>query len=487
VNKSILLLILVLSLLLYDVPLMAADDCQTDERIHIFYVNGMNNDISKASKSAEAIKNKLFWYTNSIKVNLAYQADENDMDEILEAAIQMGIDDYSAFWRWLADIESAPQWFKDKVLDLAAEADEFTYVNDMDLQSHVGEYLSAIDAGEKVVLVGHSQGNFYANRAWSYIDSAYGNKSESIGVVGVATPATYVAGSGPYVDLYGHEPYTTLTNDVVIWFLRNYVNPLIKTPTNTNINLADLSGHAFINSYLGTSGLQSQIKSHILNVADITNNCPIPCGSSVSASGGKNGFTDQVELGTEGGKVQLEFEAYFIPDQIQVFASNPDHTLLESTNGLVSGFYSFEFDFDSVALGTSQVDVVVTGNNNPDTLWTFTLGCPGQIISNADREVDRRILSFVFGDDFPLPNTECKFDFYIDGNRKASTGDEYKSYFNFTTSLTKGKHTYSYKNSSCQKTIFRDPYPTYYQYYFDSTQHGIYSPLNSGVYMLEVQ
>ena len=51
---------------------------------------------------------------------------------------------------------------------------------------------------QKVVLVGHSQGTYYTNDLYKYL-TKYGVSQNSIAVYNIATPASYVAGSGQYL------------------------------------------------------------------------------------------------------------------------------------------------------------------------------------------------------------------------------------------------------------------------------------------------
>lgn len=62
-------------------------------------------------------------------------------------------------------------------------------------------YSAELALGHKVIVVAHSQGNLYANQAFSVVTALGG--STLFHIVGVATPATSVAGSGPYFTLHG--------------------------------------------------------------------------------------------------------------------------------------------------------------------------------------------------------------------------------------------------------------------------------------------
>jgi hypothetical protein len=108
-----------------------------------------------------------------------------------------------------------------------------------------------------LLIVAHSQGNFYANSAW---DSIYGGKIKSdkyemknfpnIGLLSVATPAGHV---GEWLlNPDDHEPitsYVTLINDWIINTIRILYDVLAANYINLNNDL-DWKHHSFIDSYL---------------------------------------------------------------------------------------------------------------------------------------------------------------------------------------------------------------------------------------------
>ncbi len=117
------------------------------------------------------------------------------------------------------------------------------------------------DASEKVktqklLLVGHSQGNFYVNSFYNtLVDKVDGVPSQSFGVYGVASPASYVAGGGKYI---------TSSNDKVIDGVRITGESNV-LPNNVNIPVStkDTLGHDFTEIYMANQG--DRIISEILN------------------------------------------------------------------------------------------------------------------------------------------------------------------------------------------------------------------------------
>lgn len=104
----------------------------------------------------------------------------------------------------------------------------------------------------------------------------------------------------------------------------------------------------------------------------------IPCGQPISAGGGTEGLTTTLDLGTTSGTVSVEFEAYDVPDALEIRSKNSARTILVTTVGLVSGFRQYSFHYDPNQSGSRFIDVKVTGNEISSTAWTVAVSCPGQ-------------------------------------------------------------------------------------------------------------
>ncbi|MDP3996654.1 MAG: lamin tail domain-containing protein [bacterium] len=111
---------------------------------------------------------------------------------------------------------------------------------------------------QKVLLVAHSQGNFYANSIYTAVAGKDGGVPVgSIGVYSVATPTSWVAGGGRWI---------TSDNDTVIAkvvkeakFIGGIMAPNVSIEKNEN----DPSGHSFSETYLKYEGgrIVSDIKT----------------------------------------------------------------------------------------------------------------------------------------------------------------------------------------------------------------------------------
>lgn len=121
----------------------------------------------------------------------------------------------------------------------------FVSYNDSDLQEIVGAIRSNVVEGQKVVLVPHSQGNLYANAA--YVKLTTGDNAiptSTIKIVGIASPAAYVAGNGTYL---------TSSNDLVISALRTVGLSVLASNYTVGVTGADIKGHSMADVYMNPS------------------------------------------------------------------------------------------------------------------------------------------------------------------------------------------------------------------------------------------
>ena len=243
----------------------------------IFFVNGIETDDADAEVSRQTLQNKFLDFLSRasptdpslqaacLRFDLAYNNNELWLTDIYEAARQrLGINS-STVWRLIVRhtgiLGSALQQAYNAVfLDQIVQLDPNSYVRDADLAKHVKQYSCQIAQGKRVVALGHSQGNLYANMAYSNLFNGPNPlQTNSFGIVAVATPASFVAGATP-----GQEPYTTLLEDLVILAIELGL-PSTLDWNASNGGLAsskDPLGHSFIDAYLAGSSSDSEV--HIM-------------------------------------------------------------------------------------------------------------------------------------------------------------------------------------------------------------------------------
>ena len=226
----------------------------------VIHVNGMFTDELDAEDNLAHLQyfgpdTELEDDPDLVFYDLAYNHNEPTFQQLSQVFIQRLQNDYSSFWNWLASIEIAPDWFTQAVLDI--NKDFVSSINDSDLQGHIQKYRSYLDEGNRIVLVPHSQGNFYANLAYAQLQGEFG---ANIGIVQVATPT---------LSNFSGGPHTTFFDDLVMAAIRaligtappNILTPGIGLPPN-----GDLLGHSFIKSYLRVGASRSKIFNDIVNV-----------------------------------------------------------------------------------------------------------------------------------------------------------------------------------------------------------------------------
>jgi hypothetical protein len=254
--------------------------CQS--KTAIVFSNGMFNDEEDALASISKLRGKVTAYPQAsqyfeeFEFHLAYASNKDGLgtsilDQLLEIAYMWRNDQISSFMRMLGGLEVAAQPLQDAMTTLAGSLDAATYVTDVDFQKQLNGdgtsqgpgYRRLLNEGKRVVIVAHSQGNYYANAVYDRLTIEKPAWASSIGIVAVATPASRVAD--------GRNRHITVPEDYII-------RPVGSLPTNpeqgSSKNMAELTaavwanatlGHNLIQWYLAGSFTRTIIINNILN------------------------------------------------------------------------------------------------------------------------------------------------------------------------------------------------------------------------------
>jgi hypothetical protein len=227
---------------------------QQQKKILVVFGNGVLSNLYNAKQSQREVENRLRAILPSdqfalLEFKTAYNTSVDGLADIYEAVKQkIANDSYvTQFWRWMSNLDPLPDWLQDFMKQKLAAIDPTTYLEGHDLTVQLDMYRTAILEGKKVVLVAHSQGNFFANKAYDVLyDSANPIGSQGFGVVAVANPASFVGGGGPY---------STLAEDAVINAVRlvsviGVAQPLPANVTNFPLPIVDPLRHFFVETYL---------------------------------------------------------------------------------------------------------------------------------------------------------------------------------------------------------------------------------------------
>ncbi|HEX2253770.1 MAG TPA: hypothetical protein VHQ65_10935 [Thermoanaerobaculia bacterium] len=223
----------------------AAQSC-TAATSSVYFANGVWNDFTSAQRSLQELQVHLgSRMPAETEYALAYNPTDGYVADVWEAVRQDVRHGVSQFFRMLHGLLPMSADVRDELVALTARLDEGAVLSSSVLQNHLNLYRGAMLEGKKVVVVAHSQGNYFANAAYHGLSA---NEQGSLGIVAVASPVIAVAGGGPWV---------TLVNDLVVTPLR--ATPFTANTVNGLPDLADLSGHQFVASYL-KAGSSSEAK-----------------------------------------------------------------------------------------------------------------------------------------------------------------------------------------------------------------------------------
>lgn len=220
-----------------------ADFC--DRKTHVFFGNGMFNDYEQATNSKYSLENSMRPSGNLSEdqwaFDISYNHDEK-LFSLFEVFRQREGERASTFWRWISGLSFAPDWFRDKALELASHQPLAEAVIDADLRRHIDSYRSLLMEGNRVLVVAHSQGNLYANAAYANLARDDNHlQMNAFGIVAVATPSSQVAGGGSYY---------TLTNDLVIDTVRLFYWDTLPGNVTNSVPDSDWKHHSFVDAYL---------------------------------------------------------------------------------------------------------------------------------------------------------------------------------------------------------------------------------------------
>jgi hypothetical protein len=250
----------------------------------IVFGNGMRNEKKHAKSSLETLK-KAFMQNygkllepndteNRIKFDIAY----NSYEKYWFDALQVGRN-YLNQWQLvdnISDLLWGSRWDTPSPwMSFLNDENEYYFLKDKDLVSQLIMYENYIHNGYRVIIVSHSQGNFYANNVSRFLFTF----ESSIANIQVATPATsmYNFTSRP-------SPWSTFMDDKVMKHVPLKLKPNIKGgASDSAVNQSnDIKGHSFEAAYMFVEESRDKIMRDIVNAGRMLS---YPC-KEVLFSGG---------------------------------------------------------------------------------------------------------------------------------------------------------------------------------------------------------
>ncbi len=452
----------------------------------IVYANGMMTGITDAIKNYRALRNVVFPVYPNMEYRIAYNEHEAGMDQITEVlahairqeeGVSVSRSLEEANYALRRPIDYGVQRLANFLIEYSTEDQ---YANDLDVSIHMNNvYLPKVTEQYKVIIVAHSQGNFYANRAWHTINnlSQDGEKiAKAIGVIGLATPANHVANDPTNTN------YLSSENDWLINRVRNNTLPTIR-PLDYNItipyNSADPLGHGMSEIYLADTFSRGRLITMINNTFDrleVYEGTPaIECGTSYNATGGDEGIDILYDIGESDGVVEWNFDAFNIPDELTIYRQSDGAVKSHSNYG--SGYREGVFYWNSEDDGTLVRIKVWENPHEPNTQWNIMVGCPGDNV-NIQKQVSFNFVNLTGN------RWQCDFDLYHNQAYigRVSAGYDYGSWSS-TQWVTPGQHVYEYRNKYCE-CQFGNCQGSIYAYIYNSgKKHTMRTPstFNGGV------
>lgn len=194
--------------------------------------------------------------------------------DLVEALIQRTGLSVRRVLRILSGLEPLTDPVREAFEDLVADVDLIAIALNTDFEGHLNRYGSEIQSGRSVIVVAHSQGNLFANQAFSQLETTIsGDALDRLRIVPVASPDSQAPTGG--------LEHITLFEDRVIDSLRRVGLPTLPPNTTNNMSEAEIDassgGHSFVSAYLdgGEQASRARIVEQVLTALDATSEaCP---------------------------------------------------------------------------------------------------------------------------------------------------------------------------------------------------------------------
>jgi len=333
------------------------DECKSD----VYYANGimLDMDISEEEHDAKwkGIVKKLFLsnpeeYKKIANAKISYnrsQGFDDDIYESLEQAMsnEWGWEKFSIFFRTYLETHNIQEKYDTHIPDLSAQ---------------VTAYKESIKLGHGVIVIAHSQGNYYTNEAYEKLDEWM---KDYFHMFGVATPANHVAGF-PVDD--AAAPYVLFHNDFINFIVTALPSNLNDTNPEHN-NFPSIEAHDFYESYMKEETSKKMINDFIIDEIQ-----------KHSKNDSQWELDQELNKGTKDYKITLKhrFDTSIISMQdIEVYPFKPSQKLYHVTdntggNGWVKATCGGEEVFDSW-IGQESNEAYLIDNFEREKIISSTL------------------------------------------------------------------------------------------------------------------
>lgn len=268
--------ILYFLVLLFNTTLATAQNtCYVpDQSVAIFFGNGIDTSEESAERSLNRLRDEIGATYNGRKVryDLTYNKTSGKYEDLGQSFAQFVIQFDSQIMAWVNGMGAAPAWFSAWYQDVLLS---LTTVVASELPEHVEKYSNALAFGQKVVVVAHSQGNFYVNEAKKLMQQKLSaDTMNSFVIFGAAVPSNNVGGAfGSYYTNHRDIIYQVVPTSLPQnWLLHRAAGELETT-------LDWIVAHSFVDTYMSddfdmkssvVAGIKAQMNAAPQPVADCT-------------------------------------------------------------------------------------------------------------------------------------------------------------------------------------------------------------------------
>ncbi|MGS0497609.1 KTSC domain-containing protein [Pseudoalteromonas sp. S1727] len=337
------------------------------DQLRLFYINGMFT-------TEDDFRENLFWLDNFQDTKLgnylkgrkptgSYNKDEDLHMQIYEVAKQKygDLSPFSNKYHLITAIVGGTvgSLSQENIAHVESVIEEvfsdvtYSKLNDTDYRNAYQKLLFQMHSCNRIILIGHSQGNFYTNALfediisnYQYTDGYYASDYSLVGLASIATPTSSLGGNlgEEYAHLISH---LTLDQDDIMRAVRVLFGSL---PSNFSMSsLFDNTGHGLIDSYIRNDNVATKIGEGI--EASILNQTPFPLfeqhpvNSDAFSHVGYSTINKVLDLKFESGSV---YRYYNIPILVwdELYYST---SMGKFFNNNIRGQYPFEkLDIDSM-------------------------------------------------------------------------------------------------------------------------------------------
>lgn len=250
------------------------------DSVKTLYINGMFTDAYDAESNRQAIESlitqKLPWFESSTL--LLHNQSEFPIIQIFEV-IRQKYEDRKSSRAIIEFLNNDANFLNDIVNEDIVQSflrDIKKYYNysekDEDGKRLIQKTTELLNTCSRIILITHSQGNFYGNMVLNHIYSEYSFlsgysifKYPMLGNMQIASPVDIPGGAITLVhpEIIGH---ITNDNDVIMSLVRHTIGSIASNYDSPEIK-ADWSGHGLEHSYLNMPGQSSVIVNELARIA----------------------------------------------------------------------------------------------------------------------------------------------------------------------------------------------------------------------------